>query len=171
MRREYLECMKSTGVGRRLLVVAVSMVLLLMSAIVAAAASLTWDATPGTGGVEEGGGDWNTTGNNWWTGSANTTWNNGTPDQATFGAGGGGSDSFTVNLTAPVTASTITFNAGASYTLSGGTLTKASGGIYVNAPEARIDSDITGSAFHKYGTGKLILTGDNSFGTGASQST
>lgn len=47
--------------------------------------TLTWDADPGTSGVQDGTGTWDLTSPNWYTGTANTVWDNATPASAVFG--------------------------------------------------------------------------------------
>ena len=123
------------------------------------AANLTWDANGSTAPNPSDGSDtWNTSNFNWWTGAANVTWNNGTPDSAIFGAGAAGN--YTVNLGEAITANTLTFNAGSTYTIAGGnTLSRTATGVTVNASEARIDSVVGGVRMEKYGSGTLILTG------------
>lgn len=145
----------------------------------AQAAVLTWDVDPGTAGAQDGSGDWDTTTANWSTGGSNVTWTAG--DDAVFGAGGTGSA--TVALTEAISARNLTFSTGASYTLTGSTLTRT-GTITVNATEARIDAPLhstagaivvnTGSTLTiagsitgtthpvKSGGGTLVLNGDNS---------
>jgi hypothetical protein len=82
------------------------------------AADLTWDADTGSSGAQDGSGSW--AGNNWWTGSANASWNSSTPDNAMLGNGGSGG---TISL-GNVTAGTVLFNNYSGlYTLSSGTLT------------------------------------------------
>ena len=55
------------------------------------ATNLTWDADTNTPAAQDGAGNWTTANGsiNWWDGTANVTWNNATPDNATFGAGSG----------------------------------------------------------------------------------
>jgi len=85
----------------------------------AGATALTWDATPGSGAADEGAGTWTNGAGGWWNGAANVNWNNATPDQATFGVGGAGTNPYTVTLGGAITAGKLTFNAGAVYTLGG----------------------------------------------------
>lgn len=81
-----------------------------------------------------------------------------------FGAGGTGTA--TVTLSEVISAAGLTFNTGATYRLTGETLTRT-GSIAVNAAEARIDSVLAGSRINKYGAGTLILAGDNTVGSDA----
>jgi len=70
----------------------------------AGAATLTWDAN-GIGDTQvDGGGAW-LDANQWWTGSANTTWTSG--DNAIFGLGGTGG---AVTLATPTAVGSLTFN-------------------------------------------------------------
>lgn len=137
----------------------------LASAAMAGGATLTWDADTATTGAQDGGGAWNTSGTNWWNGTGNVAWTNTPPDLALFGAGGTGNP--TVTLTGPVSVGTLTFNAGAAYTIAGSTLTLTGTNLTVNSPVARIDSIIAGPNMFKYGSGTLILTGENTFGAGS----
>jgi fibronectin-binding autotransporter adhesin len=68
------------------------------------AASRTWDANAGTAGQTDGLGVWLAS-NQWWTGTANTTW--ASLDDAIFGNGGVGG---AVTLASPTTANSLTFN-------------------------------------------------------------
>jgi autotransporter-associated beta strand protein len=154
---------RRAGWGRGVSVGLVALLAVLAGLVMAQAASLTWDADTASSGAQDGGGEWNTSGTNWWNGGGNVVWNNGTPDLALFGAGGTGSP--TVTLTEPITVGTLTFNAGAAYTIAGGTLTLTGTSITVNSPEARIDSILAGTNMFKYGSGTLVLTGANTFGT------
>ncbi len=49
------------------------------------AQTLTWDASTGSAGVQNGSGTWNLTNSNWWDGSANVSWVNGAEAIAQFG--------------------------------------------------------------------------------------
>ncbi|MBC8107612.1 MAG: hypothetical protein H7Z14_13560 [Anaerolineae bacterium] len=53
------------------------------------AADLTWDADPGTPGIQDAAGDWNTTNTNWFNGATNVPWSNAAPDAAFFGSAAG----------------------------------------------------------------------------------
>src|SRR5688572_25068431 len=83
------------------------------------AVNLTFDANTALTGAQDGSGIWDAVGTNWWTGAANVTFNNATPDAAFFGSGGAAG---TVTLGANVTPFGITFNSGGvgNYTLAGG---------------------------------------------------
>jgi autotransporter-associated beta strand protein len=171
--------------GRVLVLVVLSTVFLAgsLSALVGRieAAILTWDANPGTPGAQDGSGDWDTMTPNWISGGANVTWSAG--NDAVFGAGGTGTA--TVTLTEPISTATVTFNAGATYTLAGNNLTLT--GITANAPETIINAPIHVGAtdsrpiavnaestltiqgpltvtghLNKSGSGTLVLSGDNS---------
>ncbi len=133
------------------------------------AANLTWDSDAiTTSGAQDGSGNWTSlaANTNWWDGAANVTWNNATPDNATFGAGVGAAGTVTVPTTTTNTVGNITFNATGSgiYTLAAGsattsklnlsgtpTLTVASG---VSATNLVVFS---GTSFTKLGAGTLVL--------------
>jgi hypothetical protein len=51
----------------------------------AGAAEPHWDVDPGTAGVQDGSGNWETATANWFDGVNNVTWNNATPDSAFLG--------------------------------------------------------------------------------------
>ncbi len=123
----------------------------------ASAVPLTWDADLGTGGLQDGGGTWDTSTSRWWTGSGYTTWSNSNPDSATFGVGGPAAG--TVTLGEPITAGGITFNAPASYTVSGDTLTLAGPPTIAANVNATIASALAGTGFTKTGNGFLTLGG------------
>lgn len=53
----------------------------------ASAQTLTWDADPGTAGLQNGLGVWNTTNTNWLSSGTNVSWVNGTTAVADFGGG------------------------------------------------------------------------------------
>src|SRR5262245_36040765 len=78
-------------------VFALSGLMLLIGKLTAQATALTWDADPTTGGLQDGGGTWNSVTNSWWDGAANTTWNSATPDTATFGVGSGAAGNITIS--------------------------------------------------------------------------
>jgi fibronectin-binding autotransporter adhesin len=124
------------------------------------AAVLTWDGDTGTGGLQDGGGTWNTTDTNrWWNGSSYQAWNSATPDAATFGVGSGAAG--TVTLGGPITVGSVTFNAAGSgsYTISGNTLTLSGSPTITVASgqNATITSTLAGTAFTKAGDGTLSI--------------
>lgn len=98
------------------------LLLLTLTPLAVQAANLTWDATTGTTGAQDGAGTWNTSNTNWWTGSANASFVSG--DNVTFGAGSGAAGAISVDA-GGVTAGSLTFNAAGSgsYTFSGGSIT------------------------------------------------
>lgn len=86
----------------------------------AAASTLIWDGNTTTTGLQDGGGNWNTTDpSRWYNGSTYQVWSNTTPDSATFGNASGAAGAIT--LTEPIAANDLTFNpAGSgSYTIAG----------------------------------------------------
>lgn len=133
------------------------------------AANLTWDADAiTTSGAQDGSGNWTSlaSNTNWWDGAANVTWNNATPDNATFGAGVGAAGTVTVPSSTTNTVGNLTFNATGSgiYTIAAGssttsklnlsgtpTITVASG---VSATNSVVFS---GTSFTKLGAGTLVL--------------
>lgn len=102
-------------------------------------AQLTWDPSPGTSGVQNGGGVWNLTHNFWWNGTGNTLWDNSGSAIAAFGTSAtktGG----TVTVEGTVKVGGMVFNSfststiadlpvTSAYTLAGGTIQFAPGAI------------------------------------------
>ncbi len=128
----------------------------------ARAASYTFDANTSTTGPQDGAGTWNTTLANFWTGTSDVKWPNQDTDVAVFGAGGG-AGVMTIT-TGNVTTNGITFAtlaSGASYVISGGTITLAGASptITVNAANGgTINSTLVGtSGFIKAGTTGLTI--------------
>ena len=123
------------------------------------AATYTWDANTNTTGAQDGGGVWNTSGANWWTGSANIAWTNTNTAVAVFGGASGTAG--TVSVGSSVTCGGIIFNATASgsYTLAGGYISvgSTSGTITANA-NATISSSLYAGALNKAGAGTLTLS-------------
>jgi autotransporter-associated beta strand protein len=120
----------------------------------ATAASLLWDADGVSGAPTGGTGTWNTTTTLWDDAGTMVTWNNGTPDSATFGSTAG-----TVTLGESITANTVSFDT-AGYTLLGGGMggpALTANGITLNAnttfgnstttgnPVVRLAGDLTGT--------------------------
>ncbi len=135
--------------------------------------TLTWDANTATAGAQDGAGTWNTTGANWYNGSADVTWPNDT-STALFGAGTAGTYAITVGT---VNAGGITFNQNG-YTLSSGSITlkpvSATTGFVVttnNGATGTISSTLagtTGSRITKTGSGTLSASTPITGGTAAS---
>jgi len=94
--------------------------------------TLTWDADTTTTGAQDGSGDWDNPGTNWWDSAADISWNDSIASIAAFGAGGAAG---TVTLTNSHTAYGLAFNAVGSgaYTLTGTGLLTVTNGISVNA--------------------------------------
>jgi fibronectin-binding autotransporter adhesin len=122
---------------------------------------VTWDATTGTSGPQDGSGTWSTADANWWNGSTNVVWPNLTTSSAIIGANSGAAGTITVD--GSLTLNAITFNAPGSgaYTVTGGTLGFAGTSPTITANAATtIGSDITsGAGLTKGGTGTLTLSG------------
>jgi len=135
-----------------------------------AIAQVTWDATVGTSGPQDGAGTWSTSasGTNWWDGTTNVAWPNLSTSNAIFGAGSGAAG--TVTVSDSVLTNAITFNAPGSgtYTLSGGTISLAGSTPTITAnADASIGSQLAGSAgLSKAGAGTLTLSGSNSHSGG-----
>ena len=105
---------------------------------------LTWDASTGTGGVQDGSGTWNNSLQDWSDGSANYAWNDAAPANAVFGAGG---TAGTVTVSGTHTAGQLTFNTtgSGSYTLSGAESLTLNNGIAANA-SATVNTPVTVAA-------------------------
>ncbi len=137
---------------------------LLCLASLAAAAPLTWDADPATAEAQGGGGAWNTSSNNWWDGTANTTWNSATPDAATFGGTGAAG---VVTVGENVTADSLTFaNAGTgNYTLGGtATLTVNNGVTFAKAATINAPLALGGSQNWTTANGQAAIHGGIALG-------
>lgn len=134
--------------------------------------TLTWDSDTTQTGAQDGPGIWDTLNTNWWTGTANTTWNSSIPNAATFGAGTG--QAGTVTLGENISCANITFNhpAAGNYTIAGGgfTLALTNRSIAANA-SATISANIVGDTISLVNSaanapiGTLTLAGNNTFGT------
>ena len=80
------------------------------------ATDLTWDADPGTAGVQDSSGNWDTSTANWFDGTNNVTWSNATPDSAFFGnttstpAAGSPNN---IDLAVPITVQNLSIGLGA----------------------------------------------------------
>jgi len=150
--------MRSNISLRAVLVFFLALAILGLAAGPAGAATLTWDQNAGTAGQTDGTGTW-LNANQWWdsVGSANVTWNNGTPDDAIIGVGGAGG---TITL-GTVTAGTVLLNNfTGTYTLSGGSLNQ-SGGITIGATAGNvtISTPISGAGgLTNNGPGTLTLS-------------
>ncbi|MEY3204832.1 MAG: hypothetical protein RLZZ21_1163, partial [Planctomycetota bacterium] len=137
-----------------------------------ARAQVTWDATVGTTGPQDGAGTWSTSvsGTNWWDGLTNVAWPNLTTSSAIFGAGSGAAG--TVTVSGSVITNAMTFNAPGSgtYTLSGGTISlEGTSPTITSNVNASIGSVLAGSAgLVKAGNGTLTLSSANSY-TGGTQ--
>ena len=118
----------------------------------AGAASLTWDADNSTADPQDGSGTWLAPGM-WWNGSANTDWNNTTPDDAVIGSGGSGG---TIDLTGNPSAGTVLLhNFSGTYKLSNGIL-DVSGDLALGSNAGFVDFQNTSGLS---GTGTITLNG------------
>lgn len=131
----------------------------------ALAATYTWDAD-GVSPLNDGSGNWNSSGGtNWYSGASFGAWGNTSSDLATFGVANGAAGAITVGS---VTANGILFAppGSGSYTLSGGTITLAGTNAAITTQtggSATIGSVIAGSAgLFKLGQGTLTLNGSSS---------
>ncbi len=109
-------------------------------------ADLTWDATTGSAGAQDGAGSWDTGANNWWTGSANALWNNATPDTAYIGAGNAAGATLTIAAGMSAAALNLRAPGSGSYTLTGGDLTLGAGGLSTLRPGPVLDAVSVGAA-------------------------
>lgn len=131
------------------------------------AAELTWDAVPGSGQAEDGGGVWSSSPANthWWNQIQNVSWPDTTADRAIFGVNSGAAG--VVSVSGTVAAGGLVFtNAGSGmYELSGGTITLGGVAPELNAvTNAMIKTDLAGSAgLVKTGAGILTLEGAKSY--------
>ena len=132
------------------------------------AANLTWDADAITvTGAQDGAGSWSTlaANTNWWDGAANVTWNNATPDNATFGAGSGAAGIVTIPSSTTNTVGNLTFNAAGSgfYVISNGN--SASRLTLSGTPNITVAGGVSatnivallGTSFTKLGAGTFVL--------------
>jgi fibronectin-binding autotransporter adhesin len=143
--------------GRTLLIAGLA-----AAALRAPAALLTWDADPATPLIEDGSGTWDTTGTNWWDGSAHTNWNNAAPDSAIFGAGAG---TGTVFVGEALSIGDLTFSA--PYLLDGGTLSLSQPTTLRVDADAEVRSVLAGpGGLVVTGAAVLTLSANNTF-TGA----
>lgn len=131
------------------------------------AATLTWDANTSTSGAQDGSGTWNTANTNWWNGAANVTWNNATPDNATFGAVSGNAG--VITLGEHITVGTLRLDvpgSGLGYTLAGSganTLTVSSI-VPVTGTISTINTTLAGTGnVNIAGGGSVALTGANTY--------
>lgn len=104
MRGFFTDSVKNARLG--LLITGLAAVLLI-AAPSAAFGQVTWDATPGSIGAQDGSGTCSTADSNWWSGTTNVVWPNLTSSTATFGAGSGAAG--TVTVSGSGTANRITF--------------------------------------------------------------
>lgn len=113
--------------------------------------TLTWDAQPGTSGVQTGNGMWTTATSttNWSISGTNVPWVNGS--DAVIGGG-------TLTVASPLTAGSITFNAGVVVNGSSPVTIKQGSVITANGADSTIAAPLSGSSFTKEGASRLILS-------------
>ena len=129
------------------------------------ATAYTFDNT-NTAGLQDGGGNWNTTTANWWNGTADVVWPNLGADEAIFGVSSTGTNN-TVNVSA-VTVNKITFAAltAGNYQLIGGTITLGGTSPSIVANNTTLGSVIrstlvSSTGFTKSGAGVLTFGASN----------
>ncbi len=113
--------------------------------------TLTWDASTGTSGIQDGGGNWGSAGTPWQYGGNNVVWNNG--NSAAFGVST--TTNCTVTLTNNVAPAGINFNAtgGGTYTIAGTNSVLLTNNVTINAGRnATISTYLNGP-------GTLVSTG------------
>jgi autotransporter-associated beta strand protein len=113
--------------------------------------TLTWDAQPGTSGVQAGNGTWTTATSttNWSIGGTNVPWVNGS--DAVIGGG-------TLSVATPITAGTITFNAGVVLNGFSPVTIKDGATISANGADSTIATPLAGGSWTKSGASRLILS-------------
>lgn len=157
---------------------------LLLPLLPARGQSLQWDANAGGDGVADGGGAWDSTTANWWTGSTNVTWDNSGGVIAVFGNGGVAGTAAgqgVISVSGTVQAGGLDFQAldlsgtNRTYTFSNGTISLADGAFIriangvTNTGVGRLtfNSTLAGSniTFEKTGNdlGLVTLTGSNTW--------
>lgn len=131
------------------------------------AATLTWDANTITSGAQDGSGTWNSGNTNWWNGAANVSWNNATPDNATFGAASGNAG--VITLGENITVGTLRLDvpgSGLGYALAGSganTLTVSSI-VPVTGTISTINTTLAGTGNVSIaGGGSVALLGANTY--------
>ncbi|CAN5496736.1 hypothetical protein BH09VER1_BH09VER1_42960 [soil metagenome] len=147
----------------------IAVVALLNSLGMAAAGTFTWDSSGANpANPVDGAGTWNTSNLLWSDGATDSAWNNAGNDTAVFGNANGAAG--TVSLGSAITAGGITFNLPGSgnYLISSGTLTLGGSTPTLNTvANAEISSAIIGTTgLVKTGTGKLTLSGTNTYSGG-----
>ena len=138
----------------------------------ASGAPVVWNSNPATSSAQDGGGIWNLSSLNWWTGSGNIAWPAIMPSNTTFGAASGSAG--TITLGTNITVGNLAFNPAGSgdYTIAGGGYTLTLAGTPVinvtNNVSPMISAPLAGTGFSKTGAGVLILSGSNTYaGTAA----
>jgi fibronectin-binding autotransporter adhesin len=119
---------------------------------------VTWDANTALGGIQGGGGNWNTSASNWDNAGTPGPWFNSHSDIAVFSGTPGG----TVQLTAAITAGGLRFDA-AGYTIGGSLILSLTSDAVVTAnADASIGAPLsTAAGLTKSGAGTLTLLASN----------
>ena len=138
---------------------------LLGTLAIAHAANLSWDGDPATSGIQQGGGTWNTSNNNWWNGTTNGAWNNASLDTAVFDTGAALTlAQVSIALGEPISVGGLVFNP--RHTGNVFAITGTHNLTLVGTPDiemtntSRIDAPLVGD-FNKTGGGRLILNNNN----------
>jgi autotransporter-associated beta strand protein len=126
----------------------------------ARAATLTWDADPGSGGPQDGNGNWDTNSANWWNGVTDIAWTNANGDSAIFGVPGGAGGTVNLPTASPnIVVANITFNTNYTLANSSGYLQLTNSPVLTAAAGTSntILPVVTGSGFTKDGAGVIVL--------------
>jgi len=142
----------------------------ILAAATTGAATYTWDTAPGTAGVQDGSGTWDTATANWYDGT-NHTWNNSGGDTAELKNLQGGPRTYTVALGGPITIGGLSFTASSghyAYTVAA----DVSGVLNLGLASTPISADVQGvitapvggtGGLTTGGTGTLYLSSANSY--------
>ncbi len=133
---------------------------------------VVWNSNSAISGAQDGGGVWNLSNLNWWTGSGNIAWPATMPSNTTFGAASGSAG--TITLGTNITVGNLAFNPAGSgdYTIADGGYALTLAGTPVidvtNNVSPTISAPLAGTGFSKTGNGVLTLSGANTYaGTAA----
>jgi fibronectin-binding autotransporter adhesin len=147
----------------------------LLLALPVFATSYTWDANPGTAGVQWGSGNWDTITNTWHDGSGNLIWPNSLSDTAVFSNSGQGGANETITVASGIQAGGITFAMTPNWytvVVSGGDITLADGttiipGTSTTGGFPELNSVVHGGAINigngGAAVGRVVLGGANDY--------